>query len=144
MILRTLNRQTPNTTNHTKKCLHPDVNGYPCGGGTREGKPYCPEHVDEHDYVKDILQILADQEEEHKNISKRGIRAIKDGSLTVTEIGKLLANRGVTTVNRVSREMNLDLETTKVYARYLVKKDLVISGKTNRGNETLALPRKPN
>jgi len=135
MILRTMDRKPINTTTHTKKC---EI----CEKATREGKPFCPEHVEHNDYVRDILQILEVQAEEHaKVLTRAGIRAITSDSLTAREMVKVLSVRGTSTVNRISREMNLDLKLVEVYARYLVKRQITHSGITTRGARTLTLLR---
>lgn len=134
MILRTMVRNPIRTPNHTKFC---EI----CEGATREGKPYCPEHVEHNKYVRNILQVLKDQDEEHAKALTRGVRAITNNSLTVKEMVKVISIRGTTTVNRVAREMNLDLKIVEIYARYLVNRRITRSGSTTRGAKTLTLER---
>jgi hypothetical protein len=39
---------------------------------TREGKPFCPNHVEHHAYVQAILRILSDREEERDRVRRLG------------------------------------------------------------------------
>ena len=135
MILRTMIRNPIKTPNQLKQC---EV----CGESTREGKPFCPEHVERNAYVRNILQALEDQEKEHTKALKKGTSAIANNSLTAIEMVKVLAIRGTTTVNRIAREVNLDLELVEVYARYLGERRITRSGTTTRGNKTLTLRKK--
>lgn len=137
MILRTLDRKPINRTRtvHTKEC---EI----CGGRTREGKPFCPHHVEHHNYVRNILQILEDQAEEHSNVLTKGVTAIGSNSLTVKEIVRLLSIRGTTTINRIAKDMSLDLKVVEVYVKYLVRRRIARSGETKRGAKTLRLRKK--
>lgn len=79
-----------------------DVAG--CFSATREGKPYCPEHVEEADYVKAIVERLKAQEREIKKVFKRGHRAVDINGPIVPEIIGYLRANGSKTRQRMERE----------------------------------------
>jgi len=134
MIVRTLDRKQNHarTRGHVTKC---DI----CLRGTREGKPYCTEHITHADYVQGIIQALEAQEEEHRKVSKRGMRAIKKNSLTVEELIKTIFSRGTATIERLSREMNLDYKLIETYSKYLARHKLARLGQSRRGSTTVTL-----
>lgn len=110
-----------------------------CGGGTREGKPYCPDHIDSHPYVQGVLNILAQQKEEQRRAIEEGIDHIAEDSLTVREIRSYLAQRGDRTLPRISKDLQLDDGVIEVYADYMVGQDIVQTGMTSRNNVILRL-----
>lgn len=133
MVVKTLDRREPvSRIRHTRTCKHRF-----CDETTREGKPYCSDHVEDHEYVRDILDVIEKQQAEHKAVMRRGCRAIKEDSLTLHEIIQLLQQRGKRTLERISRDMNLDGDLVKKYADYLIKKGRVTEGRTTRGSITL-------
>lgn len=108
-----------------------------CGASTREGKPYCPEHVEEHPYVQGVLDALAEQEAEQQRAVSKGIHHISDSSITAQEIHQYLCQHGARTFRRIAKDLGLDGEVVKVYARYLVVHGKATNGMTRRHDMTL-------
>lgn len=117
-------------------CEQPD-----CTQSTREGKPYCPDHVESHPYVQDILARIAERDDQDEKVAKRGARAVDLESLTVGEILQHLAFNGARTEERLVRELNLDVKTLDGYLRALARRGYVSFGKTKRGSTVVKLRR---
>jgi len=112
-----------------------------CELTTREGKPFCPEHIDETPYVRALLESIADRNAEDEKVRKREIDP-EDYNLcgiTAQSILQQLRNYGTRTRVRICRELMLDKKTLDGYADALARADLVVLGSTHRGCETLSL-----
>lgn len=110
-----------------------------CSASTREGKPFCPDHVEKHGYVQNILMLLQKQDEEIEKVAKQGsIRPIKNDSLTAKELVQHIHIHGARTLPRLSREFQIEEDVLTVYARYLVKNNRARMGRTSRGSKVLA------
>jgi len=108
-----------------------------CLKTTREGKPHCPDHVEDHAYVQEILSQLAARDRELENVSKRGWRAVTLDGITATEILLYLRIHGERTVERVRREHLLSRypkAVTRAYAQALANAKRVTVGRTTRGS----------
>lgn len=125
-------RSSPSST--TRTC---DVRG--CVQTTREGKPYCPDHVEQHPYVQNILSILAEREAEEEKVRQRGARAVDPQGLTARELVLHLSLHGARTVERLSRELQLDSKVLDGYVGALVRRGVVALGRTNRGSTVVRL-----
>ena len=110
-----------------------------CGGTTREGKPYCPDHVVEHPYVQSILNTLVARREEEERVRQRGADAVDLTGLTAKELVLHLSLHGARTVERLSRELQLDSQVLKGYVGALVEDGAVALGRTNRGSTIVRL-----
>ena len=55
-----------------------------CFNSTREGKPYCSDHVKQHPYAQKVLAELARQEDEERKVRRVGARAVDVGGLTTS------------------------------------------------------------
>lgn len=115
-----------------------------CPLTTREGKPYCPEHVGRHPYVREILGQLAARDEEFERVRARGENgwsAVNLEGLTATEITEHLRIHGERTIERIRREyLSSQPETVaKSYAKALVKGERITLGRTARGSIVLRL-----
>lgn len=122
------------TTSTTRFC---DVAG--CTQTTREGKPFCPDHVELHPYVQTILDTLREREEEEEKVRQRGARAVDPHGLTARELVLHLALHGARTVERLSRELQLDSKVLDGYVGALVRRGVVALGRTNRGSTVVRL-----
>ena len=140
MIARTLNRTDFSKSNHHRRTLGCESNG--CENTTRENKPHCPEHLEEIEYVHNILHVLRQQGVEHERVISQGTRAIKKDSLTVREIILVLSLNGEKTLNYLGRCLQLSEDVLKVYAQYMVTKRIARSHTTHRGSKTLLLVKK--
>lgn len=113
-----------------------------CAQTTREGKPYCPDHTGEHPYVQQILQTLADQQLEEKLVSKKGHKAVDLQGLNTQELMLHLEMHGSRTVERLSRDLAIDVKVLKKYVDALVRDGRVVLAATSRGNTVVRLIKK--
>lgn len=126
---------TPKRSQQNRACDAPG-----CVERTREGKPYCPDHVDHLPYVQELLVALADREAQDEAVQKRGARAVDmEASLTVQEILLHLELHGARTEERLVREINLDAKTLDGYLKALAKRKIITFGRTKRGSVTVKI-----
>ena len=114
-----------------------EANG--CAKSTREGKPYCPDHFDLHPYVKEILAELGDNKAEQEKVRKKGSKAVNLKGMTANEIRLFLGNHGSRTVERLARDLTLDVSVVRSYVASMSKQGQVILGRTTRGTTTVRL-----
>ena len=117
----------PDRSQETRKCKI-------CGLATREGKLYCPDHVDQHPYVRALNKQIEAKREEEYAVSNRGIEAIAEDSLTIKELLVHLQVNGSRTIERLARELMLDTKVIAYYAQYLKEEGKVTLGSTKRGS----------
>jgi len=110
-----------------------------CFKTTREGKPYCPDHVQDHEYVKNILSILAEREAEEGRVRAKGPVAVDTTGLTATELLLHLTLHGSRTVERLSREFQLENTVMRNYVDALQTQGTVVLGRTTRGSTVVRL-----
>ncbi len=116
-----------------------DISG--CTQTTREWKPFCPDHVERHPYVQSILSTLAEREDEEEKVRQRGPKAVNPTGLTAKELVLHLSLHGARTVERLSRELQLDSKVLDGYVGALVRRGVVALGRTNRGSTVVRLAR---
>jgi hypothetical protein len=104
-----------------------------CGTATRQGKPFCSAHVDEHPYVKNLLARIDGKHAEEARVRDRGSRAVDPNGLTSQEILRFLIVHGERTVPRLARDLNVDLGTLRAYVSALARKHRVSLGENKRG-----------
>jgi hypothetical protein len=122
-------------TSGTRFCEVPQ-----CTETTREGKPYCPEHVDHHPYVQQLLQDLAEQEDERERAAKKGaVDKVDLEGENAKAILRELQHHGERTLERLARDTKLPLEAVRTIGEALKRKNLVTFGQTKRKDETLKL-----
>ena len=105
-----------------------------CSRATRENKPYCSDHVDQHPYVQGLLGKLEGREAEEARVRRQGPRAVDTESLTSNEILQHLSFHGNRTVERLARELNLEIKTLHGYVRALKQEGLVTLSRNKRGS----------
>lgn len=110
-----------------------------CNQATRESKAFCVDHVDEHPYVQNLLNRLAEREVQDEAVTKRGAKAVAPDSITVQEILQHLEYHGNRTEERLCRELNLDARTMHGYIQGLKRLKIVILGTTKRGSTLVKL-----
>jgi hypothetical protein len=106
---------------------------------TREGKPYCPDHVERHPYVQSILDVLAEREAETNRVRKKGSSAVDPAGLTAQELVLHLSLHGSRTVERLSREFQLESRVIEDYVDALRVQGKVVLGRTTRGSTVVRL-----
>ena len=124
--------ESPTTT--TRRCHR---NG--CTHSTREGKPYCSNHVANHPYVKEILDTLAARAAEEAQVRTRGARAVDPNGLTAKELCLHLSLHGARTVERLCRELQLEAKVIEAYLGELVRLGRVSTSRTHRGSTVVTL-----
>lgn len=110
-----------------------------CTKTTREGKPYCPDHVDNHPYVQSILHVLAEREAETDRVRTHGADAVDPAGLTAQELVLHLSLHGSRTVERLSREFQLESKVIENYVKALRREGKVVVGRTTRGSTVVRL-----
>lgn len=118
----------------SRACAEPN-----CTDSTREGKPYCPDHVERHSYVQEILAILAAREAEEERVRTDGPVAVDPSGLTAQELLLHLSLHGSRTVERLSREFQLDSRVMHDYVDALSERGQVVLGRTTRGSTVVRL-----
>lgn len=110
-----------------------------CIQATREGKPYCSDHVDDHSYVREVMDQLAEREAQDEAVSKRGAKAVDlAGSITAREIMLHLGLHGVRSVEKLCQELAINAKILDGYLKALHKAKLITFGSTKRGSTTVA------
>lgn len=110
-----------------------------CGNKTRESKPYCPEHVEHHPYVSELVARLTTRERELQRVARRGARAVDLDGLMAEEIMLQLELYGSRTAERLCRDLQQELPVIQAYFQALARHGYVVLGETSRGN-CLATP----
>jgi hypothetical protein len=105
---------------------------------TREGKPYCPGHVEMNPYARGIIAVRDSREQEIKAI-KKGQPIDKDSAL-FEEVLVDIRNRGPRTVERIARDLMLDIKLIRKLVRVLKRNGHIKTGRTERGSTTVRLP----
>ena len=107
-----------------------------CESSTREGKPYCPDHVELHPYVAGVIATRKDREKELKDLAKN--RMIREDSPLFNEVLIHITNYGTKTVERLSRDLMIDVVILKKLVRTLKRKGIINIGRTKRGSTTVS------
>lgn len=115
-----------------RQCRRCGVAG--CNDLTKEKKPYCPRHVKENPYVKEILKGIQTLEKEEK--TKKVIK----GSLLESEFLTILKQRSEpTTIEKLAQLSAYTIEKTTAYMNSAKKRGLVILSKNRRGSIQITL-----
>jgi hypothetical protein len=114
-----------------------------CGLYTREGKPFCPKHVDMNSYAMRVLESIERRAAEDMSVSlgKIPVSQYNINGITASAILQMLSESGPRTKVRLCRELAVDISIVDGYAKALIKKKLVVAGRTSRGIATLSLVR---
>ncbi len=131
---RTVDPVFTSHTSNTRSC-----ESETCMKTTREGKPFCPDHVEHHAYVQSILHILSEREAERDRVRQQGPSAVDPMGLTAQELVLHLSLHGSRTVERLSREFQLESAVIHNYVAALKSQGKVILGRTTRGSTVVRL-----
>ena len=129
-----------------------------CGKSTREGKPYCPAHCDEHPYIAALKANMERREKDDANAVKHHERRIGrvniDGE-TAQDILMHLRICGPKTVELLSRELHIPIpdggeegppytsfDVINAFAKALKRHGLITMTPMFRGSTMLALKEK--
>lgn len=111
-----------------------------CNQTTREGKPFCSDHVDHHPYVRALIDQLDSNNDEEFEVRRKGARAkINMNGVNATNILLILKNNGPRTVERLARETQLDEKVLDGYIAAFARQRLVDFSRTNRGSRIVRL-----
>lgn len=99
-----------------------------CLKRTREGKPYCPDHVYLNPYV---ASLLADME--RIEVEKQARKAVATGHVAHEIMVVLWSNNGVASVELIARTAGLERGLVVRTLRAMVSEKRVILKRTNRG-----------
>lgn len=114
-----------------KKPTHCDQAG--CSQATREGKPYCSDHVEELPYVLQVQARIEAREAELAAVSKRGARAVDVHGIVAREVLCSLWIHGERSVARLARELNVEFELLLLYISRLRKAKMITQTSPRRG-----------
>jgi hypothetical protein len=115
-----------------------------CVLATREGKPYCPEHVELNPYSRRVAADIRRRADEDDRI-RQGLTAPTDVNLrgiTAQEILQNLVDHGARTKQRLCRELNLEISVIDVYIDALLAHNIITLSLTTRGSTMVSLRRK--
>jgi len=104
-----------------------------CVQATREGKPYCSDHVERLTYVQEVQARIAAREDELAAVKKRGGRAVDLEGIIARDVLCSLWINGERSVARLSRELNVDFEILKHYVARLKKAKQLTQTSPRRG-----------
>lgn len=115
-----------------------DCSALGCVKTTREGKPFCPVHVEMHPYVQGVVEVRDAREAELKGIAKG--HKISEDSPLFQEILIHITNYGTKTVERLARDLTIDVPIVKKLAHKMKHKGIITTSRTKRGSTTVSLP----
>ena len=112
-----------------------------CHQSTREGKPFCSEHVGLNPYALRIAQEIVKRDSEDAVVAAGNTPAsgYNVQGLTAQAILQHLVEHGTRTKARLCRELILERKVLDGYVEALIKKGIVSEGMTRRGAATLIL-----
>lgn len=114
-----------------KKPTHCDQPG--CVQATREGKPYCSDHVEQLSYVGQVQARIEARERELSDVAKRGARGVDVHGIVAREILCSLWIHGERSVARLARELNVEFEQLRLYIARLRKAKMISQTSPRRG-----------
>lgn len=114
MSMRRILEGFPSGVKRTLYCEKAD-----CERVTREGKPFCTDHVDEHPYVKKVLAAIAYVE--HLQAKAAAGMRVSPTDVLANEIVHHLELRGPLTEERIATELMRPIEAIQKYAKTLLR-----------------------
>lgn len=118
----------------SRPCAHPG-----CRQKTREGKPYCPEHIENLTQVKEILAQLEGKRAEEEVANLGGWKSINRDGITTHEILQMLDLHGPRTMERLARDLKLTEVQISSYIKALKSWNLVTTRRTARGSTIVSI-----
>jgi len=115
-------------------------NGRECGRTTREGKPYCPDHVGQHPYIAGLLTRIGETDDEVERVKKQGFRGVSKDSIIVDDILIKLRTEGPRTVERIARAVHIEPLLVEKYGKYMINKGMIVSFISKRGSTVYKIP----
>lgn len=120
---------------------NPRCDAEECERTTREGKPYCSDHVELSPYVRGVMEELALRDEEARALAaERPIS--RDGHLVRETL--LMLEQGSYTSAKLSRLMDIPHDSTETLIRVMAREGLAKMSKTDRGALVISKVPRPN
>jgi len=116
----------PPSRSESRTCAEPD-----CIKTTREGKPYCPEHIIKMPRVQQLLLQMADREKEVEEAEK-GLDQLKDhleehpDSLLIKELLLRLRTQGPQTIDSLPKSLQISSTAVNSYVLLLLENKIII------------------
>ena len=117
-----------------KRCTKPR-----CFKFTREGKPYCVDHVMLNDYVKGIAAVLERREAEVVKAETEGATGVDPKGLLSQEIMDELVNYGERTKRRLARDLRVSVDVISRCTDAMLGARMIHINPTRRGDEFVGL-----
>jgi len=130
MIVKTIDllAEAPDPRRRAPRCNEPT-----CDRATREGKPFCPDHIEQQPYVAKLMARLERRDVEQERVRKRGGRAVDVEGPTSQEILDYLRLHGQRTFPRIALDLNISIALTEIYLYALRRKGQVSIDQNRRG-----------
>jgi len=107
-----------------------------CTRSTREGKPFCSDHIENAPYVRRILGILTDRDEEERVLElKRG--RISQAGFFYRETLLLLRTKDFT-AKGLARRLDISHYAAERLIGLIDRDGLACKGETSRGDKTIS------
>jgi len=110
-----------------------------CKESTRKRKPYCSRHVEQHVYVKELMDRLDHRVVEDDEVNREGSDVANLEGITAREILLQLRLNGPRTLERLERELQIARSIVYKYAVALKRDGIVTFNTNNRGSVTVEL-----
>jgi len=125
------------------RCEHPKDDAA-CNAATREGKPFCPDHVKDHKYVKHLLRLIASKEDEIERIDKAAtleiaVSLVTPNGIVVSDFMRCLREHGWITRPRLRRETQYSPRVVDAVSNAVIRMRLVEETRSQRGDPALQL-----
>lgn len=105
-----------------------------CETTTREGKPYCSDHIEHSPYIANLIEEIALRDEEEALLIKG--KAVDIHGHLVKE-ALLALKQGIYTSARLARLIDIDPDAAVTLIKLLDRKGLALAGRTERGSLTV-------
>jgi len=107
-----------------------------CTRTTREGKPFCSDHIENAPYVREILETLSQRDSEEAALGKKRGK-ISNTGFFYTETLLLLRSRDYT-AKGLSRRLDISHQAAERLICLMAKDGLVLRDQTSRGDTTIS------
>ncbi len=108
-----------------------------CGAPTRDGKPFCIDHIEAMPYAKWLIAIV-EQRDAHIGAINQGNRVELDQRMA-GEILAVIVSAGTITPQRIAHICGFPYRVVTVYVESLVAAGKLTAGKTRRGSPIVKL-----
>lgn len=103
-----------------------------CGTGTRDGKPFCIDHIERMPYAR-LLMAIVERRDTHIDSINQGARITLDARITA-EILAVISTAGSISPQRIAHVCGFPYKVVDVYVAALTASDHIQSTRTRRGS----------